>query len=213
MAGMSFAARNSRSACSRVRDLDGRLGCPLGRSHSRATLRLTRSRAWARRIDCRRMERRRLQCVGTERLGLDREPVVDLLGGQFRKTTLAESGDDVSARQACPVSHGVRVPLHKPVIQPGLERLGDCVGVVRRQTVVMISHQRTQLVERLGLRLRADGAGAAHAHGVLGRTKTEGTTPSRPPENTTAAAAKAIDGSTCGDCLTGRLVTPASVTV
>jgi hypothetical protein len=45
MVGLSAAALSSLSACSRVKDLDGRPGCPFGRSHNSATLRLTRSRA------------------------------------------------------------------------------------------------------------------------------------------------------------------------
>jgi hypothetical protein len=45
MVGLSAAALSSLSACSRGKDLDGRPGCPFGRSHNSATLRLTRSRA------------------------------------------------------------------------------------------------------------------------------------------------------------------------
>jgi hypothetical protein len=59
MVGLLPAALSSLSASSRVKDLDGWPGCPFGRSHNSATLRLTRSRACARRIDWRRMERRR----------------------------------------------------------------------------------------------------------------------------------------------------------
>jgi hypothetical protein len=49
MVGFSPAVLSSRSACSRVKDLDGRPGWPFGRSHNKATSHLTTHvvRQWA----------------------------------------------------------------------------------------------------------------------------------------------------------------------
>ena len=127
MVGFSPAALSSRSACSRVKDLDGRPGWPFGRSHNNATLRLTRSRARARRIECRRIESRRSSVTVLSVLVFVRKPAVDFLSSQLRKPALAESRDDMSASQACPVRHRIRVAPHEAMHQPGLNSVADGV--------------------------------------------------------------------------------------
>jgi hypothetical protein len=91
------AAFSSACACCRVRGFDGRPGCPVGVSHSRTTLRLTLSRAWARAI-----ERARIDLIRA------RVPVLSVraLAASHWSTSSAESscslrwaegGDDVVA--------------------------------------------------------------------------------------------------------------------
>jgi hypothetical protein len=59
MVAYFFAAVSRSAACASVSDFDGRPAVPRGTSQSSATLRVTKSRACARRMDWRKIDRRR----------------------------------------------------------------------------------------------------------------------------------------------------------
>jgi hypothetical protein len=59
MVGCLFAAITKSAACATVSDFDGLPAVPRGTSQSWATFRFTRSRACARRMDWRKIDRRR----------------------------------------------------------------------------------------------------------------------------------------------------------